>query len=131
MLETLLRARLIRVRGRDGLLTVTELRNTLAWSAAPPWLIYANACSAGMVGDGAASSYDGEVHGMAEACTGSSLWGKRFGDAGVQSGAAVAMTPGGGVVVGAAVAAVELVGNRAVDLAVWRQASHLCPRSGR
>lgn len=36
---------------------------------------------------------------MAKACTGSSLWAKRFGDAVAQSGAAVAMTPSGGVVV--------------------------------
>jgi hypothetical protein len=42
---------------------------------------------------------DEDCNGMAEACTGSSLWAKRFGDAGVQSGAAVAMTPTGGMVV--------------------------------
>lgn len=52
----------------DGLLTVTELRNTLAWSESPPWLIYANACSAGMTSDRAPGHYDGEVHGMADAC---------------------------------------------------------------
>ncbi len=42
---------------------------------------------------------DEDCNGMAEACTGSSLWAKRFGDAVAQSGAAVAMTPSGGVVV--------------------------------
>jgi hypothetical protein len=50
----------------DGLLSVTELRNTLEWTEQPPWLIFANACGAGMVE--AASPYQGEVHGMAEAC---------------------------------------------------------------
>lgn len=52
----------------DGLLTVTELRNTLTSCEAPPWLIYANACSAGMIGKKEPSSYHGDVHGMAEAC---------------------------------------------------------------
>jgi hypothetical protein len=42
---------------------------------------------------------DEDCNGMAEMCTGNSLWAKRFGDAVAQSGAAVAMTPGGGVVV--------------------------------
>lgn len=42
----------------DGLLSVTELRNTLEWTEQPPWLIFANACAAGMI----------EAHGMAEAC---------------------------------------------------------------
>ncbi|HVH98600.1 MAG TPA: CHAT domain-containing protein, partial [Enhygromyxa sp.] len=51
----------------DGLFTVTELRNTLAWIESPPWLIFANACNAGMI-DARASVYQGDVHGMAEAC---------------------------------------------------------------
>lgn len=52
----------------DGLLTVTELRNTLAWTETPPWLIYGNACDAGMVGDQVARAGMGEIHGMADAC---------------------------------------------------------------
>lgn len=50
----------------DGLLSVSELRNTLEWTEQPPWLIFANACGAGMVE--AANHYQGEVYGMAEAC---------------------------------------------------------------
>ncbi|MEO7330274.1 MAG: hypothetical protein ABI193_16985 [Minicystis sp.] len=42
---------------------------------------------------------DEDCNGMAEACTGTSLWAKRFGDAVAQSGAAVALTPSGGAVV--------------------------------
>lgn len=52
----------------DGLLTVTELRNTLAWCECPPWLVFANACDAGMTSDRPASGYQGEIHGIAEAC---------------------------------------------------------------
>lgn len=42
---------------------------------------------------------DEDCNGMAEPCTGLSLWAKRFGDAGAQSGSAVALSPSGGVVV--------------------------------
>lgn len=52
----------------DGLLTATELRNTLAWTESPPWLIFANACNSAMTDDRAASVYQGEIYGMAEAC---------------------------------------------------------------
>jgi CHAT domain-containing protein len=52
----------------DRMLTVAELSNTLASCATPPWLIYANACSAGMFGEDAGGQYHGDVHGMAEAC---------------------------------------------------------------
>ncbi|NQV25517.1 MAG: CHAT domain-containing protein [Rhodopirellula sp.] len=32
----------------DGLLHAREIRNTLEWARSPPWLVYANACEAGM-----------------------------------------------------------------------------------
>jgi CHAT domain-containing protein len=51
----------------DGPLWASELRATLAWCPRPPWLIYANACEAGMSG-GAAPRYRGEVFGLADAC---------------------------------------------------------------
>ena len=51
----------------DGILTVTELQNTLRWCKSPPWLIYANACSGGMV-EARVPRYQGTVHGMADAC---------------------------------------------------------------
>ncbi|MCA9700021.1 MAG: CHAT domain-containing protein, partial [Myxococcales bacterium] len=51
----------------DGILTVTELQNTLRWCKSPPWLIYANACSGGMV-EARVPRYQGAVHGMADAC---------------------------------------------------------------
>ncbi len=52
----------------DGMLTVTELRNTLAWTESPPWLIFANACNSAMTDGRAASAYQGELYGMAESC---------------------------------------------------------------
>lgn len=52
----------------DGWLTGTELSSTLSSCEAPPWLIYANACSAGLIDDAPPSQYHGNVHGMAEAC---------------------------------------------------------------
>lgn len=52
----------------DGMLTVTELRNTLAWTESPPWLIFANACNSAMTDGRAASAYQGEIYGMAESC---------------------------------------------------------------
>ncbi|MCX4242704.1 CHAT domain-containing protein [Paraliomyxa miuraensis] len=52
----------------DGWLTGRELSSTLSSCGAPPWLVYANACSAGLIDDAAPSQYHGNVHGMAEAC---------------------------------------------------------------
>ena len=51
----------------DGLLHAREIRNTLARSRQPPWLIFANACEAGM--DAATLSVQpGDVTGLATAC---------------------------------------------------------------
>ncbi|MCA9695548.1 MAG: CHAT domain-containing protein [Myxococcales bacterium] len=52
----------------DGPLWASELRNTLAWSRSPPWLIYANACEAGMSRAQESSRYSGDVFGLATAC---------------------------------------------------------------
>ncbi len=52
----------------DGPLWASELRNTFAWSNSPPWLIYANACDAGMSSDRPSSLYTGDVFGLATAC---------------------------------------------------------------
>lgn len=52
----------------DGWLTGTELSRTLSSCEAPPWLVYANACSAGLIGEATPRRYHGQVHGMAEAC---------------------------------------------------------------
>jgi hypothetical protein len=52
----------------DGTLTATELRNTLASSESPPWLIFANACDVGMTADGKSNAYQGDVHGIADVC---------------------------------------------------------------
>ncbi len=60
----------------DSLLRAREIRNTLAWLDTPPWLVYANACEAGM--DQALGSqkdglttppgrYQGDVFGLATA----------------------------------------------------------------
>jgi len=57
----------------DGWLTGTELSSTLSSCASPPWLIYANACSGGMIGGPAPRRYQGDVHGMAEACIGAGV----------------------------------------------------------
>ncbi len=50
----------------DGYLHAREIRNTLAWSKRPPWLIFANACEAGM--DLGTSSSTTDVSGLATAC---------------------------------------------------------------
>jgi hypothetical protein len=50
----------------DGELWAREIRNTLAGQDEPPWLIFANACEAGM--DAAANRYQGDVFGLATAC---------------------------------------------------------------
>ncbi len=51
----------------DGPLWAKEMRNTLAWNEALPWLVYANACEAGMDSDRPKAPYQGEVFGLATA----------------------------------------------------------------
>jgi len=51
----------------DGPLRAREIRNTLAWSAAQPWLVFANACQAGMDAGHAIGRYQGDVFGLATA----------------------------------------------------------------
>lgn len=51
----------------DGLLRAREIRNTLAWTASPPWLVFANACEAGMDVGASAMRYQGDVFGLASA----------------------------------------------------------------
>jgi CHAT domain-containing protein len=51
----------------DGPLRAQEIRNTLDWSNSPPWLVYANACEAGMDGQRARDRYHGNVFGLATA----------------------------------------------------------------
>lgn len=51
----------------DGFLRAREIRNTLAWTASPPWLVFANACEAGMDIGASASRYQGDVFGLATA----------------------------------------------------------------
>ncbi|MCO4771127.1 MAG: CHAT domain-containing protein [Deltaproteobacteria bacterium] len=51
----------------DGPLWARELRNTLAWMEEPPWLVFANACEAGMDSDKEARRYQGDVFGLATA----------------------------------------------------------------
>ena len=50
----------------DGPLWAQEIRNTLMRSA-PPWLVYANACEAGMDEARSLPKYQGDVHGLASA----------------------------------------------------------------
>ncbi len=51
----------------DGLLRAREIKNVLSWSNFRPWLIFANACEAGM--DGAPDGEQvGDVTGLATAC---------------------------------------------------------------
>jgi CHAT domain-containing protein len=49
----------------DGLLHAREIRNTLAWTSAPPWLVFANACEAGM--DVSEANRPTDVSGLATA----------------------------------------------------------------
>jgi hypothetical protein len=51
----------------DGELWSLEIRNTLAGHDAPPWLVYANACEAGMDAGGPVPMYQGNVFGLATA----------------------------------------------------------------
>jgi hypothetical protein len=52
----------------DGELWAREIRNTLAGQDEPPWLIFANACEAGMDAGVPAGRYQGDVFGLATAC---------------------------------------------------------------
>jgi hypothetical protein len=51
----------------DGELWSLEIRNTLSAHRAPPWLVYANACEAGMDAGGPPRTYQGNVFGLATA----------------------------------------------------------------
>jgi CHAT domain-containing protein len=51
----------------DGFLRAREIRNTLAWTESPPWLVFANACEAGMDAEAPTSHYQGDVFGLATA----------------------------------------------------------------
>jgi CHAT domain-containing protein len=51
----------------DGLLHAREIRNTLAWTESPPWLVFANACEAGMDAGTPVGRYQGDVFGLATA----------------------------------------------------------------
>lgn len=51
----------------DGLLRAREIRNTLAWTASPPWLVFANACEAAQEGGQITGRYQGDVFGLATA----------------------------------------------------------------
>lgn len=51
----------------DGLLHAREIRNTLAWIDSPPWLVFANACEAGMDARTPAAAYQGDIFGLATA----------------------------------------------------------------
>lgn len=51
----------------DGELWALEIRNTLANQPAPPWLVYANACEAGMESRAMQRRYHGNVFGLATA----------------------------------------------------------------
>lgn len=51
----------------DGSITAREIRNALRNHPAPPWLVYANACKAGLSARAHSSPYVGEVHGLATA----------------------------------------------------------------
>jgi hypothetical protein len=57
----------------DGTLTAAEIRNALRNHPAPPWLVYANACKAGLSARNHASPYLGEVHGLATAFIGNGV----------------------------------------------------------
>jgi len=52
----------------DGELWAREIRNTLAGLEEPPWLIFANACEAGMDAQAPVGRYQGDVFGLATAC---------------------------------------------------------------
>lgn len=51
----------------DGRLTARSIRNTLAWTASPPWLVFANACEAGMDAGASVGRYQSDVFGLATA----------------------------------------------------------------
>lgn len=52
----------------DGPLWAQEIRNTLAWCDCPPWLVFANACEAGMDAESKPGRYNRDVFGLASAC---------------------------------------------------------------
>lgn len=52
----------------DGLLRARDIRNTLAWTESPPWLVFANACESGMDAATSIGRYQGDVYGLATAC---------------------------------------------------------------
>jgi CHAT domain-containing protein len=51
----------------DGRLTARAIRNTLRWRDTQPWLVYANACEAGMDTDRQPPVYQSDVFGLASA----------------------------------------------------------------
>lgn len=51
----------------DGPLWAQEIRNTLAWTESPPWLVFANACESAMDSNRPANRYQGDVFGLATA----------------------------------------------------------------
>ncbi|CBE69122.1 MAG: CHAT domain-containing protein [Candidatus Methylomirabilis oxygeniifera] len=51
----------------DAMLRAREIRNTLAWTDSPPWLVFANACEAGMDAGASAMRYHSDVFGLATA----------------------------------------------------------------
>ncbi len=51
----------------DAMLCAREIRNTLAWTDSPPWLVFANACEAGMDAGASAMRYHSDVFGLATA----------------------------------------------------------------
>jgi CHAT domain-containing protein len=51
----------------DDFLRASAIRNTLAWTESPPWLVFANACEAGMDAEASAGHYQGDVFGLATA----------------------------------------------------------------
>jgi CHAT domain-containing protein len=51
----------------NGLLRAREIRNTLSWTVSPPWLVFANACEAGMDAGAPVGQYQSDVFGLATA----------------------------------------------------------------
>ncbi|HXF03991.1 MAG TPA: CHAT domain-containing protein [Blastocatellia bacterium] len=51
----------------DGVIRAREIRNTLAWTASPPWLVFASACEAAQEAGRIVARYQGEVFGLATA----------------------------------------------------------------
>lgn len=51
----------------NGILRASDIRNTLSWNKSPPWLVYANACEAGMDSGKPANQYQRDVFGLVTA----------------------------------------------------------------